>query len=101
MIDDAFGHWLAGFIDGEGCFIIRQMNRNEIYCSFSISLRDDDAAIIEEIRSRLGGIGILKFRHRKGRNGNDCPQVEWVLQSGQDCAVLVRVLDKYQLRAKK
>jgi hypothetical protein len=28
-MDEAFGHWLAGFIDGEGCFTITLEKRRK------------------------------------------------------------------------
>jgi LAGLIDADG endonuclease len=96
----AFGNWLAGFIDGEGCFILRETTADYFRCGFSIELRVDDAPIIEEIQTRLG-IGTIKYRHRPGKNGNDCPQVSWNVQSQPQCVVLMELLDRHPLRAKK
>jgi hypothetical protein len=100
VIDDAFGHWLAGFIDGEGCFIVRKVSATSYYCGFSIELRLDDADIIREIHERTR-IGTIKMRERPGPRGNDQPQISWNLQSTSDCFMLAQILDAHPLRAKK
>lgn len=100
-MDRDFGNWLDGFIDGEGCFVIREVNKNGmVYCGFSIELRLDDAEILREIHRRLG-IGHLKMRHRTGKKGNDRPQIGWVIQDGKGCLVLAKILEAHPLRAKK
>ena len=100
-MDAAFGNWLAGFIDGEGCFTIREVNKNQlVYCGFSIEVRLDDADIIREIHRRMEA-GTLKYRDRAGKNGNDKPQITWAVQSLPDCKKLAALLDKHPLRAKK
>lgn len=98
MIDDGFGHWLAGFIDGEGCFRIHKEKSGGYYaCHFTLKVRDDDAPIIREIVERTG-IG-----HTKPdliRNGSK-PAIIWVVQSKAECLKLIPLLDRYPLRAKK
>lgn len=71
-IDPAFGHWLAGFVDGEGCFYIgRICNRKKgveyvnYRCAFTISLRDDDHAVLHEIRDTLGTGRIVTRKARE------------------------------------
>jgi hypothetical protein len=66
-IDDGFGHWLAGFADGEGSFNIGHPKRPaapSYNCSFSIGLRIDDLPILEEIERRTG-IGRLSVHLQK------------------------------------
>lgn len=105
-VDAAFGNWLAGFIDGEGCFFIRVAGKQArdgmpyLQCCFSIEVRLDDATIIREIHKRTA-IGALKYRERAGKNGNDKPQITWYLQKISDCVALVALLDQHPLRAKK
>ena len=61
-IDPCFANWMAGFIDGEGCFHVhkKKVNNCETYdCQFSINLRADDKPILAEMQRQLGGIGSL------------------------------------------
>lgn len=95
-IDDGFGHWLAGFIDGEGCFRIGE-TRQGFSCRFYIGIRADDRPIIEEIH-KLTGLGHVNNRRAVG-DWN--PQITWDISSKTDCYRLVCLLDRYPLRAKK
>jgi hypothetical protein len=52
-IDPGFGHWFAGFVDGEGCFLITRVGKS-YRCIFSLHLRGDDRPILEEIHRNLG-----------------------------------------------
>ncbi|HRP25378.1 DNA methyltransferase [Thauera sp.] len=95
-----FGHYMAGFVDGEGCFHVhkKQVNGCEAYdCQFSITLRADDRDILREMQVRLGGIGSLAERTRDGAN----PQVRYCISSKADCQILRAVLSTFPLRAKK
>lgn len=101
-VDAAFGHWLAGFIDGEGCFRIQRglANRRFPYyaCSFSLKQRDDDRALIADIVERTG-IGTL--REDRHRSGNSKPCVLWVADSKAHTEALAELLDRYPLRSRK
>lgn len=99
-MDDAFGHWLAGFIDGEGCFGITRLRRDHGICwslRFTLKLRSDDRPILEECRDRAGGIGTIRSTKPRGHN----LQAMWVIESRADCQALADILDRYPLRAKK
>lgn len=95
-IDGAFGNWLAGFIDGEGCFWIRPEHNGAWSVRFRVGLRDDDAAILEEVQ-RQTGLGLLRFRPHTSGN----PQVYWEVFRKDEQVQLVELLDRYPLRAKK
>ena len=95
-----FGHWLAGFIDGEGCFSIAKHKNMCFTPRFSISLRDDDAVILHEIRERIN-LGIVTKKRRRHLNANAHDQIEWVIRTKSDCLCFVKILDQYPLRAKK
>lgn len=95
-IDDAFGNWLAGFIDGEGCFWIRPEHKSGWSVRFRIGVRDDDAPILDEIQRRTG-LGLLRYRDHA--NGN--PQVYWEVFRKEHQELLVELLDRFPLRAKK
>lgn len=94
-IDPYFGSWLAGFVDGEGCFTIKH-HTSSFGTQFSIELRADDAAVLEQIRDTLG-IGSIHRRDREGRSSF----AAWVVSSKADCERLVAILDRFPLRSKK
>ena len=96
MIEPDFGHWFAGFVAGEGCFHIDYRDRHHD-CGFTLVLRDDDAAILEEIKDRLG-FGVLTTRAARGSSKR---QVGWEVRTKEDALKLVHVLDRFSLRAKK
>lgn len=96
-----WGHWFAGFVDGEGCFgayIQAAGHGDTAHFDFTIRLREDDYAILETIRDMLGGIGRLS-RQRCARGGN--PVAQWKVSNPGECMLLVRVFEVYPLRAKK
>ena len=92
-------HWLAGFIDGEGCFRVHKEKGGGYYaCHFALKLRDDERAILERIVTETS-IGHIK-PDITGR-GNSRPCLVWVVQSKAECVKLVALLDEFPLRAKK
>lgn len=100
-IESDFGHWLAGFIDGEGCFYIERTKNGRPGASygagFHIGLRMDDKPILEEIRRSLG---IGRFRVI-ANGGNRQPQFRWLVTKKDECVILMGILDRFPLRAKK
>lgn len=100
-IDPAFGHWLAGFVDGEGCFRIAENNGGRsMCCRFLINLRLDDEAILRDVHRRLG-IGQISHAYRSDPRCDSKPIVRWQVYDRHGCAVLVRIFDAFPLRAKK
>ena len=111
-VDPAFGHWLAGFIDGEGHFgmVRRYAERGVVRHGassrphFQITLRDDDLATLEQLRDRLG-IGRIKRKTAGPFPSQGVypskPTATWHVDRKRDLAVLVAVLDAHPLRAKK
>jgi hypothetical protein len=101
--DPAFGHWLAGFIDGEGCFEIARRDRAGRYTTyevrFSLRIRDDDLPALKEILQRLdiGRIG----GHAHSSHPNTNPSACWMVQAKHECQLLAELLDRFPLRAKK
>jgi hypothetical protein len=94
--DAAFLNWLAGFIDGEGSFTIRNHPSGGYLPRFRIKIRSDDAPIVYEIQARTG-IGRVAIERGADRNS----LVVWSVESGADMAALLRLLDAHPLRAKK
>ncbi len=99
--DAAFYHWLAGFIDGEGCFTINITNHRRPCLRFSLLLRLDDAEIVREIHARTGIGKLIGRPARYTSMAAGKPQIEWRTQRTLECKQLAAILDEYPLRAKK
>lgn len=103
VIDPGFAHWLAGFVDGEGCFSVHRkvVNGYETYdCQFTMGLRSDDKPILVEIQRHLGGIGSIADRPAR-ETGNGKPQARFCVSSKTDCQKLRAIFEVFPLRAKK
>jgi hypothetical protein len=99
-MDDAFGHWLAGFIDGEGSFNIDR-NGPRFCCMFRLVVRADDEAVIREIADRAGFGQVYYRRRQKAASENEHGAIGWQVRTKADCHALVELLDRFPLRAKK
>lgn len=104
---DGFGHYVAGFFDGEGSFHIschRRAGRESEVIRFSLNLRADDASIVREIQSRLR-FGTVSYRNGRQREKHDGgtinPGVTWYVNDIWSCWLLCLILDRFPLRAKK
>ena len=69
LSDEQFGYWLAGFTAGEGHFgagLVKKKSGgpSDSKCIFWIRLRDDDEAVLQAIKARLG-IGFMAYKLRK------------------------------------
>ena len=90
--------FIAGFIDGEGCFSITLVKDKsyklgwQVKPKFSIGLHKKDRGLLENVRSSLGLGGISV----QGVNG-----VQFYVNSVKDRRVLIDFLDKYPLLTKK
>lgn len=95
---DIFGHWLSGFVDGEGCFDLA-VSRRWGAARLSIGLRSDDGEILHQIRA-FWRCGTIILDPRIGKPGH--PKLS--LQIGRTehlAAIIVPHFDAYPLRAKK
>ena len=98
-MEDDFGHWIAGFIDGEGCFRVHKGKGGSYYsCCFTLKLRDDEEEVLNQIVEETG-IGYLK--PDRSRSGNSKPCLVWTVGSKETCVALVELLDRFPLRARK
>lgn len=93
--DAGFAYWLAGLIDGEGCFTIKEHARGTHAPAFALKLRADELGTLQRIQ-RTVGIGTIA---REPHEPN--PMAKWIVQDKAGCQRLVDLLDKYPLRAKK
>jgi hypothetical protein len=105
-LDDGFGHWFAGFVDGEGCFQILGKNGRGFVgygCTFVISCRRDDIGTLQEIQRRtgLGVVRLIRATKSRKKSLNAKPECKWQVFRKAECAELVRIFDAYPLRAKK
>ena len=100
---DEFGNWLAGFVDGEGCFKVeRALHHRKHYYTyrpgFAIALRSDDRPLLERIHSELG-VGYLYTYNRETTTTNRYSF--FTVQGAAQCQVIVDVFTRYPLRSKK
>jgi len=104
-MDEAFGHWLAGFADGEGCFTIGPTHggtkkRRTWTAEFKIQLRADDVGILREIQ-RETGLGIVFFGSQARDRVDSNPRAVWSVYKKREVALIVELFNRYPLRAKK
>ncbi len=96
-----FGSYVAGLVDGEGCFTLSANKDGETAAysaGFGIKLRLDDMAILQEVRRclRCGTIGVSKPK------GNGNPQASFRVRSIVDLVQkVIPFFDEFKLRAKK
>ncbi len=104
-----FGHWLSGFVDGEGCFRLAHCKEKHDptlfrsgFGEFAIALRSDDRPILEQIQSFFG-CGYVRDRPRfPARDGGVNPGVSFNVSRVRDLAtILVPHFEQYPLHAKK
>jgi hypothetical protein len=109
---DAFGHWLSGFVDGEGCFGIYCYKQGKVESfvgilsfEFSIQLREDDRAILEKIKAYFGCGTLAKgsrARSRSKGHPNARDQYKFSCRKIEDLTTkVVPHFEKYPLRSKK
>jgi hypothetical protein len=105
---DAFGHWLSGFTDGEGCFWLAVLPPNnkkrcspELRGAFQISLRRDDESILHNICS-FWNIGSVTQHGAGQKRINEKPSSKLVISNiGALESTVISHFERYPLRAKK
>jgi hypothetical protein len=101
---DAFGHYLAGFTDGEGCFglNVHTYNYSPVVrpcAAFTINLRADDIPILRLIRSYFGFGTITRGSFNKTTRKN-----QWTFRVTTVSLLVSSVIphfERFPLRAKK
>jgi hypothetical protein len=104
-VSDDFGHYFAGFFDGEGTIVLWHRCRKrpkpypEYRLALQIVLRQDDLQVLEYIHDNIGGlIHLQKARQNSSTN----PSAKWILENIKDLAeVAIPLFDKYRLHSKK
>ena len=100
VMDTNFGHYICGFVDGEGYFGILKPSGSSIQygTQFVVRLRSDDAEILHCIRRALGGLGDV-IVHRPDKAGGK--YVTWRVLRINDQVKLIDFFEQFPLRAKK
>lgn len=107
-IEPTDGQWLAGLIDGEGCFTMRRpvVGHSAWDPVFTISIRDDDSFMIDELVRILG----IENTHLHTDNRKACiakgikanPAIKLTIYDIHTLHYqLIPALDIYPLRSKK
>ena len=100
-IPESFGHWLAGFVDGEGCFYAytrKTKTYRTCMVGLEIKLRADDLPLLIMIQETLGTGNIV---HRKYKPP-DKPQVRLRVGKVMDLKkIIIPLFNKYPLLSKK
>ncbi len=110
LTEEQFGHWLAGFIDGEASFnILKDVHHRQrtqpvtYYTRMVIHLRADDAPLLRAIHKRtgLGFVGGRPARSTRGGAIVGQAQATWSVGGKSDAVALVKLLDRHPLMSKK
>lgn len=96
VLSDADGHFLAGFVEGEGCFSIHR-SAGGYQCALHIAARRDDRELLEELCS-ITRLGRLTDRLPQR---NSAPQSVWTISRKADCLRLVEITEAFPLRGRK
>jgi hypothetical protein len=90
--------FLAGFLEGEACFLIwPDRRRQKFRCGVSVSARDDDEPLLRWIQQTTG-IGSITW---SGRRGRASPQLHWRVGAKAQCLHLIDLLDGAPLWGRK
>lgn len=93
-----FCQWFVGFFDGEGCFNISfPRGLKVIHIRATLAQREDDAEMIYDIQSHLGGF--INHSHDKRMTHN--PSVHWQLSSVLGTYALCQLFTKWPPHSKK
>lgn len=102
------GDYIAGFVDGEGCFYLTYRSETRYERSgkpkyfrwtpyFAINIREDDREILEKIKNTLGCGNIYILNRKKGEK-----MAHYIIQNIDELYTKILPFFKnYPLRAKK
>ena len=98
--------YIAGFIDGEGCFYIHnKKNTGSWTFHINIRLRDDDKEILYEMKksnNNIGNISIQKERKNKINNSISKPMCNYRITNKKDIDIFIKLMDgKFHAKKKR
>jgi hypothetical protein len=92
------GPFLAGLVAGEAHFWISQNNAGQSWCcGFALCQRDDNAELLESARAHVGCGELCWIPPYRTSHG----QLNWVVQTMDDCSTLAATLAGQHLLGKK
>lgn len=95
LADRAF---FAGFVAGDGSFVIRPNNAGASWCcGLQVKLRADDTPLLTAMRDWSGGGQLSPAPARGGSQ----PQTTWMVARRADCVTVAAILDSSPLLGKK
>jgi hypothetical protein len=103
-VDDKWGAWFSGLVDGEGHFGIQCINKRTNYQPvFQISLRVEEEPIIREIHQKIGcGVVYISPKSYTNQFGQKCSRVaSFHISSTPGALRIIDILDAYPLRTNK
>lgn len=102
---DGFGDWLAGFVDGEGSFLIERKRPKDgltaYCCCFRLQLRSDDREILQVIHHRTALGRVWDRPDRQHQQCGSRPASYWAVTRKSEVGLLVRLFERFPMRAKK
>jgi LAGLIDADG endonuclease len=92
------GAFLAGFIEGEGCFTISRQTRGYGYRpAFTLAARADDGDLVRTLHAATN---VGRITNRRAYRTSK-PQKVWNVTAKSDCRRLVEILDAHPLIGRK
>ena len=99
MDTDAFGWWLAGLTDGEGCFAAYRTRPITVTMVYKLTFRDDDSALVDWIHNRLG---VGRVLHDVCNGSSSHPQSTFAVTDVPSLHdVIVPLFEQYPLKSRK
>lgn len=110
---DALGHWLAGLVDGEGCFYLStfrtrgargyERKYRVLTFEFKIAMRGDDVDVLQQAHAILG-VGRIEHRKRgisPTTSQNAKPLAALIVYRRTDLPTVIDFFRRFPLRSKK
>jgi hypothetical protein len=100
-------HWVTGFTDGEGCFVLgvylrnsgkRARHYNTVTPAFSVTQRADGAGVLVELEEFFG-VGTAEPRSASPTAGS--PMLHFVVRRREELPAIIKHFDAYPLQTRK